>query len=89
MILHLIFCIVFVVLFFLLVALCLYSAISGILYGTRRNDYRSLILGILALFIFLFFVLYPFVYGKKFPACNEPYSDEYQYCPKDGTKLEE
>lgn len=39
--------------------------------------------------VFLMIVLGPFVDTKKCLECNESYPLEYQYCPNDGTRLEE
>lgn len=87
--LTLIFAAIAVVLFVLMVLFLLGISISGIYSGIKERKLESVLVGIVWGLVFLFVVLYPFAYTKNCPVCNKSYSYEYQYCPKDGTKLEE
>lgn len=77
------------ILFIIAAVFLLWISISGILSGIKENDAGGIVAGLVFGLIFLLVCLYPFAYTKNCPVCNESYSYEYQYCPKDGTKLEE
>lgn len=85
LILNVIGALIFIIILAVLLAIC----VSAIFSAIKENDAVSLVVGVLASLIFLFVCLLPFAYTQKCHTCNESYSYEYQYCPKDGTKLEE
>lgn len=70
-------------------AFLLWLSVSATISGIKERDAGGVVVGVVFGLIFLFVCLFPFAYTKKCPVCNEPYSYEYQYCPKDGARLEE
>lgn len=86
-----IFAIVFAIIAFVIIIglSCLF-----VYFGIDDGEIAETLMGVFMLLIVIIGISAMFItsYNKspnQCPTCNDSYSDEYQYCPKDGTKLEE
>ena len=67
----------------------LVAGVREIFFGIKKRDIAQIVVGVMLGLVFLMIVPGPFVDTKKCLECNESYPLEYQYCPNDGTRLEE
>ena len=81
--------IVIITLFVIVMIALLAASVLEIFFGIIERDIAQVVVGVMLGLVFLMFVLCPFVDTKKCLECDESYPLEYQYCPKDGTRLEE
>lgn len=80
---------VIITLFVIIMITLLVAGVREIFFGFKERDIAQIVLGVMLGLVFLMIVLGYFVDTKKCLECNESYPLEYQYCPNDGTKLEE
>lgn len=86
-----IFAIVFAIIEFVIIIglSCLF-----VYFGINDDEIVEAIMGVLMLLTVIIGISAMFItscnkVSNQCPICNDSYSDEYQYCPKDGTRLEE
>lgn len=63
-------------------------------FGINDGEIVETVMGVLMLLTIVIGISSMFItscnkVSKQCPICNNSFSDEYQYCPKDGTRLEE
>lgn len=80
---------VIITLFVIIMITLLVAGVREIFFGIKERDIAQIAVGVMLGLVFLMIVLGPFVDTKKCLECNESYPLEYQYCPNDGTRLEE
>ena len=81
--------IVLIMLFVIDMIALLVAGVHAIFFGIIERNIVQVVVGVILGLVFLMFVMGIFVDTKKCLECDESYPLEYQYCPKDGTRLEE
>lgn len=86
-----IFAIVFAIIAFIIIIglSCLF-----VYFGINDGEIVEAVMGILMLLTVIIGISAMFItscnkVSNQCPTCSNSYSDEYEYCPKDGTRLEE